>query len=75
MLHTDARMSTLWQARKFTSHFEKPVSGHQAFGDGVKDQMSCPKVNRIQLQLQEVRQDLFNNPTVQQVSWQEWQHL
>lgn len=48
-------------ATKRTSHFEKPVPGHQAFGDGVKYQMSCPKVNRVQLELQEVRQDLFNH--------------
>lgn len=38
-----------------TSHLEKSVSGHQAFGDCVKDKMSHPKVDRIQLELKRAK--------------------
>lgn len=59
---------------KLTSHFQEPVPGHQAFGDSVKDQMRCPKVNGVQLELQEGREDLDSDPTIQRVSWQDLQH-
>lgn len=46
---------------KPTSHFEKPVPGHQAFGDCVKNQMSRPKVNWIQLELWKIKRTFMSS--------------
>lgn len=61
--HTVQRKLTGFPAAtgtKPTSHFEEPVPGHQAFGDGVKDQVRRPKIDRIQLELEEERRFLYN---------------
>lgn len=46
---------------KPTSHFEKPVPGHQAFGDCVENQMSRPKVDWIQLELRKIKRTFISS--------------